>query len=176
MKLLNKAETEKAITSIKTRGAKLQSDIHQAACSALDHLNQHGDTSLINRLIVALPASARRNALAKWAMTFGKLALNDDKSTKQDQPLVYLKEKAATPIADAIATPYWALKASETGSRTVSVDDWLGSVLKRALNMLATAKPEERVKIEALITAMGGTVPAPVEAKPVVPAMPAARV
>ena len=53
----------KLVSSIAERGAKLDSDIHLAACSVLAHTAAHRNKTLIGNLVEALPKSARRKAL-----------------------------------------------------------------------------------------------------------------
>lgn len=162
MKLLNKAECEKAITSIKTRGANLDKDIHVAAVSTLDHLDKHGDSTLCNRLLAAMPKSGRRNALAAWMVSFGRLSLNMDKVSKVDMPLLYDKEKECD-IAGAIAMPFWEFKASEGGS-TFVMDTYLASVSKRLTTALKTVTdPTQREHAEKVLAALGA-IPMPVAA------------
>ena len=74
MKLITEAKAiELAIKSIQSRGSKLQKDIHICAVSCLNHIDKHGDITLLNRLMVALPAGWRANALKAWAEEFGKV-------------------------------------------------------------------------------------------------------
>jgi len=61
----------KLITSIKTRGATLQRDMHQAAVSCLAHAAAHSDVTLLQRFHDALPSSTRTNALKAWALAMG---------------------------------------------------------------------------------------------------------
>ncbi len=153
MKLLNRAECEKAIASIKTRGANLDKDIHTAAVSTLDHLDKHGDSTLCNRLLAAMPKSGRRNALAAWMVNFGRLSLNMDKTTKAETPLLYDKEKECD-IPASIALPFWEFKASEGGT-TFVMDVYLASVTKRLTTALKTiTDPVQREHAEKAILAL----------------------
>ena len=130
----NKEETLKAIGSIQGRANKLQEDIHQAAVSCIDHLNKHGDTSLINRLVLAMPKSQRKNALIKWAIAFGKLAMNDDKATHKEMPLVYDKAKPVLELELAIAKPYWEFVAEEGEAvfKLDTVTKYVHNIIKKA--------------------------------------------
>ena len=103
------ADVEKAIASIANRGAKLQADMHSAACASLNHAAMHNDPTLLNRLLNAMPKSSRRNSLMVWALKFGNVALNADKATKGERPLVYLKGQPAD-ITSAVDTPFWEMK------------------------------------------------------------------
>jgi hypothetical protein len=69
----NTADITKAITSIKNRGGKLDADIQLAGLSILQHIEQHGDTTLADKLYDAMPKGARRLALAEWMLAFGMI-------------------------------------------------------------------------------------------------------
>lgn len=152
--ILSAALTEKLIVSIKGRGAKLDADIHQAALSVCAHHAQHGDTTLANRLLAAMPKSGRRNALQSWMLAFdGKLALNDDKATKAEKPLVHSKEGTAFDQAGADATPFWEFKATE-GSKDFDFTAYINGLNKGVNKAMEKATPEQRAKLEAVLAAL----------------------
>lgn len=91
-------QIELAIKSIQARGSKLQKDIHLCAVSCLNHIEKHGDITLLNRLVQALPSGWRANAVKAWAEDFGRV--NWDNTQKA---FVYDKSKASD-IEGAIAT------------------------------------------------------------------------
>jgi hypothetical protein len=150
-KILDAAGTNKLILSIKTRAGKLQNDVHQAAVSSLAHAVNHGDVTLLNRLLMALPASARRNALAAWAIKFGPFIANTDKTTKSEAPLMHMKRDDSD-IQGAIAQPYWELKASEDGDKELDIVKSFDSLLKR-VKALHDAAPdgEQKAKLAAML-------------------------
>lgn len=67
----------KAIDSIKNRGAKLDASIQQAGLSVLAHASEHGDTTCADRLISALPKGSRKLALVEWMLAYGQVRLLD---------------------------------------------------------------------------------------------------
>lgn len=167
MKILTKAEAEKSIASIKTRGNKLQADIHQTAVSVLSHAAEHGDVTLINRLMLALPASARRNALASWFIKHGKLAANMDKASRADVPLVYDRDSTnGWQVEAAIALPYWEMKAAESGSRELDISKALDNVYSRLITLAKSASPVEQEIINAMLKAAGKPAVVVVPAEP----------
>lgn len=91
-----------AIDSIASRGKKLDKDIHQAAVSTLVHAGQHGDVTLASRLIAALPASGRRNALIAWFVAYGPFAI-----AESGKDVVYHKRDEPINVSLAWAEPYW---------------------------------------------------------------------
>lgn len=127
--ILNKADTDKLITSIKGRGAKLDTDIHKAAMGAVHHHALHGDTTLINRLVTSMPKSGRTNALVAWAMAMSpKLVKNPAKDVTA--PLVHDKAmEGSFDAAIADATPFWEFKARE-GVSLFSFDSYITSLTK----------------------------------------------
>jgi hypothetical protein len=88
MKLLTgKASIEKAIKSIQGRGKRLDRDIQQAALSVINHIQQHGDVTVANTLIEAMPKGSRVNALKAYLETFGKVTWD------AKEGMVYAKNK-----------------------------------------------------------------------------------
>jgi hypothetical protein len=69
-----------AIASITNRGKKLDKDIQIAALSAMAHHvgAGSGDTTLINRLVTAMPKGSRVNALRDFISVFGAVEYNQD--------------------------------------------------------------------------------------------------
>lgn len=76
------AEINKAIASIANRGAKLDGDIHRAGVSVLAHASEHGDTTLADKLVHAMPKGSRKLALVEWMLAHGQLAKLDPQADK----------------------------------------------------------------------------------------------
>lgn len=158
IKLMNSVQMEAAIKSIAGRGAKLQADIHACAVSALDHFQRHGDSTLMNRLVLALPKSSRTNALIAWALHFGQFALNDDKATRGAQPLV--KSPIAKPLdlAACMEQPFWSFKATE-GVSVFSFDTYTASLVKSLTHAIGKTTDEaHKAKLTAALAAVQGPV------------------
>lgn len=66
---------DKAIASIKTKGANLDASIQIAARSVLAHIEHCGDTTVADKLFNAMPNGSRRNCLAEWMLAFGQVRL-----------------------------------------------------------------------------------------------------
>lgn len=82
----DKAQLKAAIKSISTRGAKLDNDIWIAATSAMAHDDKHGDVTIINELVAAMPKGSRVNALNAFITAHGKVTYNEeDKCFEHDK-------------------------------------------------------------------------------------------
>lgn len=75
MTYMNAAQINKAIVSIATRGKKLDADIQAAGLSIINHVQEHGDTTLADKLVNALPKGSRKLALVEWMLAFSKMRL-----------------------------------------------------------------------------------------------------
>lgn len=95
------AEINKAIASIKTAGAKLDTMIQNTAVDVLTHFAEHKDTGLVNRLYLALPKGARKTAMVDWLLKFCAVQPNTEQATKEEQPFVYARDKVTDPEAAA---------------------------------------------------------------------------
>jgi len=71
------------IATLHTDAARQQQEIHLLACSSLDHIRQHGDSTAMVALHNALPNGTRVKALALWAGAFSnaKIQMKLDKAT-----------------------------------------------------------------------------------------------
>lgn len=127
--LLSATDATKLIASIKGRGAKLDKDIHQAALSAIDNHAKHGNMSLINGLVLAMPKSGRANALVAWILAFDPMVMKNP-AKDAAQPLVHNRDGVgAVDIDKADETPFWEFKAQE-GVSVFSFDSYITSLTK----------------------------------------------
>lgn len=125
LKLLTGAEAiNTLIQSIAKRGKAMDKDIHIAAVSSLVHADKHGDITLANKLIDALPSSSRKNALRDWYIAFGKFRYNDEA-----KKLGYNGD-AVTQTDTAIATPFWEFKP-EAEYVPFNAEQFLDQAMKR---------------------------------------------
>jgi hypothetical protein len=122
------ASINKAIKSIANRGAKLDTDIQLAGLSVLAHIDQHGNVEVASKLFDALPKGARRNALAQWLITFGKLRVLDSRD-KADQPALkaglhfgYHKDRN-TDLTGAAEKPWHQFKQEKSVQAEFNVQD-----------------------------------------------------
>lgn len=82
--LMTQGDVMKAIPLLAADAASVQERIHLIACSTLDHVRAHGDTTGCVSLLNALPKGQRVKALAFWFKKFSnsKLILTFDKQSK----------------------------------------------------------------------------------------------
>lgn len=107
------AEVNKAIASIANRGAKLDADIHKVGVSVLSHASEHGDTTLADKLVHAMPKGGRKLALVEWLLAFGQLAKLDPKADKDAIAagrLFKLDRARKLQLDEAIATSWTEFK------------------------------------------------------------------
>lgn len=153
--VMSVADTNKSIDSIARIGAKLDTQIHHTAVSALAHHATHGDVTLINRLVNAMPKSARKNALMAWSLHFGGLMQNTDKSSREAAPLLHDKGAAEFDQAAAYDMPFWMFKAKE-GTPTWNFDTYLASLTKSLVAAMEKAgdDPIAQAKLHAAHAAL----------------------
>ncbi len=79
--LMTQADVIKAIPVLSADAAVIQERVHIIACSTLDHVRVHGDTTGCVALCNALPKGQRVKALGAWFKHFsnGKLVMVYDK-------------------------------------------------------------------------------------------------
>lgn len=133
MKLLTSAAViNKAIDSIQRRGKKLDDDIQLAGLSCLNHIEQHGDDTLLNRLWGAMPRGSRRNALIEWALKYGKVKLNEDKGTAKERPVVYNRE-GGTDLDGAIEQPWYECKPEKPALEEFDFEAAYNALIRKAM-------------------------------------------
>lgn len=146
----------KAIASIQSRGAKLDASIQHVGLSVLQHIEDHGDYTLAERLVQAMPKGSRRLALVEWMLAHGRIALLD-KADPADAERIkaggvfkYAKEKA-TDIEGAALVQWFDMKKEKDVLEAFDVQAALNALLKRVAKMQAQGvRIEHADKIEAL--------------------------
>ena len=154
--IIGASAIDKAILSIKNRGARLDHDIQLAGLSVLAHIEAHGDTTLADRLFNAMPKGARRLALAEWMLAFGKVeALQANNPEHKERVAAghvfgFAKTKN-TDMEGAEGTPWHEFKKEKSVAEAFDVQAALASLLKRVQGMQAKGvRIEHADKIEAL--------------------------
>lgn len=146
--IVGHAAITKAITSIGTRGKKLDGDIQHAALSIIAHIDGigQGDTSLANALMGAMPKGSRAAALAEWFVTFGTLRLLDKSVVAEADKIEkgqFFKNDRTKPlnVEGGAAVMWHDMKKVPVKPDTVDVGDAVASLLKK-LGKVDIAKME----------------------------------
>lgn len=144
MKLFTKkADIIAAIEDIRATGKKLDDMIQVAACSVLGHLDAHGDITLVNTLVDAMPKGSRVNALRDFILNFGKVKFND-----QSKAFEY-DRAAETDMVGAQATPWTDFKP-EAPYVAFDLKALIAGVLKKADAASKDADHKDEVDFELL--------------------------
>ena len=125
------AAINKEIGLIKTAGKKLDDRIQVAGVSVIQHCGLHNDVTVVNNLFLAMPAGARKKALAEWLLKFGNVAANTDKASSKTAPFVYAKDKQAN-VEGAIAEPWYDFAPEPAVATMFDFQAMLASLLKKA--------------------------------------------
>lgn len=155
--IVGTANIDKAIASIANRGKKLDGDIQLAAVSILDHVEQHGDVTLADRLLAAMPKGARKLALVEFLLAFGKLRVLD-KANKDDAVRIaagatFAHDKTKqTNIEGASEKPWYEFKQEKAAIEAFDVQAAVAQLLTRVSKLQAdgTVKIEHADLVEKL--------------------------
>lgn len=120
-----------AIQHIAITGKGLDDAVQSVGLDVLQHVELHGEVSLANKLLKALPKGARAKALADWFNRFGKITVNTDRTTAKEFPLVYCKE-GQTNLEGAAGMPWYKCKQDKPLAVEFDFAGQLMSLLKRA--------------------------------------------
>ena len=144
MKLFTSVATiTAAIEDIRTTGKKLDQMIQVAACSIISHVEKHGDVTLINTLVDAMPQGSRVNALRDFIGTFAKVKYNE--ATK-----VFDYDKAGkTDLAGAQAI-MWTEFKPEQPYVAFDLKALIASVLKKGETALKDEQHKSEVDLDLL--------------------------
>ncbi len=99
-------ELNKTIDNWAARGLKWVKDGQALALLVLERVEMHGDIGPANRMLNGMPKGTKRNALAEWFVSFGKLTANEDKASMKDKPLIFDRAKA-TNMTEAQKKPWY---------------------------------------------------------------------
>ena len=145
------AEINKAIESIARSGAKLDILIQDTGVSVLEHFAEHKDTGVVNRLYIALPKGARKQAMASWLLAYGALSPNTNKESKAEQPFIFDREKRTDALA-AAQDKWYDHKPDKAPDQVFDLQKAIRQVLAKAAKGTTTATTEQ---LKALAMAVG---------------------
>jgi hypothetical protein len=156
------AEIKKAITSISNRGAKLDADIHKAGVAVLSHATEHGDTTLADSLVNAMPKGGRKLALVEWMLAHGQLAKLDPKADKDaiaSGRIFKLDRTRTLDLEAAIATSWVEFKKEAAVHTAFDAQAAVKAVLARlqaanAKGLTVENKAQALAEAQALVAAL----------------------
>lgn len=164
--LVGAAIIDKAILSIKNRGAKLDNDIQLVGLSALAHTAQHGDTGVMDRLVHAMPKSARKLALVEWMLAYGAARKLDPKNRDEAAAIkagrVFQLDKTRTlDLESATAKPWYTFKPEASINTAFDAQRAVHLLLERMRNATASGmqienKAQALADARALVTMLEG--------------------
>lgn len=152
--MADKRDILKRINSIRTRGKKMDRDIHETAVLCLVHAREYDDITLLSKLTAAMPKSTRRKALIAWANAHAPVNFQ----TKTEQ--FKLKKKRSQSdwhVDEADAVPFWEFtkeKAPAQYDLNKAINGFVNS-LKKAReqgNLNASRETIEKTVHEALVS------------------------
>lgn len=162
----------KKIENWLTRGTKWVKEGQTLALEALEHLDKTGDIGCANRMVAGMPKGTKRNALAEWFLAFGKLKLNEDKTTSKDKPFVHAKDKT-TNVAEGTKKPWYEFQPEPPIVEVFDAQAVMLAALNNARTKAGKAKEvlnlsvlDKVAELLGLPAAEGGPVQAPEEADP----------
>lgn len=121
-------EINKRIKSIRTRGKNIDRDIDIAGCAIMEHAAEHGDYSAANRLVDALPKSARTKAFITWFSDHTPYNWTEkEKCFKLPKDAIKRRQFM---IDEAKAVPFWEYTV-ETEPKSLDIDKVIASLFKR---------------------------------------------
>ncbi|QWY83396.1 hypothetical protein [Rhizobium phage RHph_X3_9] len=133
------------LKSIHNRGQKLQRDVHIAACSILQHVEENRDMRVVQKfigmLVNSMPEAYRVNALRDWLAEFGPIAWDNNKP-------VYVADKK-TELTAAMATPFWKL-SPEKPYQPVDFDKSIDALIQKLRKDTEQTMTDHSFRIAAL--------------------------
>jgi len=131
---LTLADVKARIVRLGANAADVQKEIHLIACSTLDHVRAHGDSTGAVALMNALPVGQRVKALSFWFRTFSNGKINMKLADKVwSCTLGKNRTEADFDIQGAIAVTFADLTA-ERDPTTLEVEKFIKSLERTANN------------------------------------------
>ncbi len=141
-----------AIEEIRTTGKKLDQMIWVAAVSVIAHNDKHGDITLTNTLIEAMPKGSRVNALLAYLEFFGKMSWDAEaKAMKHDK-------NQGSDIVGAQSTS-WVEFKPEPVYQAMTIEGAVASLIKKANERVILGDERDNInalRLDALANLMNG--------------------
>lgn len=146
MKLFTtKASIVAAIEDIRVTGKKLDGMIWVAAVSVLGHVDKHGDITLAQTLIDAMPKGSRVNALLAYMEEFGKVQWNS-----AEKKLEFAKTRETNLVgAQAIS---WVEFKPEPPYQSMTLEGAVMALIKKAQDRAEQGDDRDSIDLDRLAT------------------------
>jgi hypothetical protein len=132
---MEKAQILKNIATLKTSGATWDKLAHATMLAIIEHVEKHGEVSLVNKFIKDAPTKGTRvNSVKTWFMTFGKIGYDSEKE------LFTFAKKKTTNLAEARKTPFWALTKEEKFTPFILDFSTIEKLVNRAVEKQADSR------------------------------------
>lgn len=133
--LMTQADVIQAIPLLAADAHNVQKRIHEVACSTLDHVRAHGDTTGCVALCNALPKGQRVKALGAWFKHFsnGKLIMVYDKKAGWSAKLSKGRTDADFDVVKSMETSFADL-TEERDPVSVTIESMLRNLKRNSEN------------------------------------------
>lgn len=134
------AALNKEFGLLKAAGAKLDQRIQVAGLSVIQHVDKHGDITVVNGLMDAMPQGSRKTAMIEWLLAHAKLEQNlvDGKVVK-DKPWLLARDKT-TNMEAAIEFPWFTFKPEKLDEASFDFAKMLAALISKAQKAQAAGK------------------------------------
>lgn len=140
-----------AINNVKINGKALDASIQEVGLSVLHHIEGNREVSLANKLFNALPAGARRNALAAWFIKFGKVGPNMDKKTSKERPFIF-NDANTTNIPEAEQSPWFKQAKEKDVSDAFDPNKFISMMQAKLKKLAKEGKLPEDPRLAAILS------------------------
>ena len=144
--LTGTANINAKIDRIADSQAKADADIHNTALACAVHYMDHGDVTLVERLINAIGKATNRKALVAWNKAHFPLTISFDKESGQHKVKARKGRSAEDFKLDAaVEVPFWDFKATRKAAERTPV-----TVIKSALTAMGKMDGDVAAYVKAL--------------------------
>jgi len=140
---------------------KVNTYIHETAMMIASHAKEHGDCSTAQGLVMAMPASMRREMLILWFGTFTPIVVKNDDKWEAKMHKEGTKLFVEWNLDDGKATPFYRLAEQHKEKAPIDAEKALALILAMGKRLAKDAdegkvKPEDVDYVKAISAALSG--------------------
>jgi len=155
------AQMQARFKSITTNADKINVYIHDTAMMIAAHAKEHGDCSTAQGLVMAMPASFRREMLILWFKTFTPIVVKNDPAFAAAMHKPASKLFVEWNLVGAAETPFYKLAEENKEREPLDAEKVLGMILGMAKRLEKSVekgevKEEDVDYVKAIATAVAG--------------------